>query len=368
MDGQKVAQLSASTNGTPGGTSQTEFLQTGMRFLEGTYASRIKFHDAPAAGPDGDHVNQTFFAIGPAQRFDYDPLYSELDFSEYLPNGGWGTSKPTNYQTSYNGYRADPWDPRNAQSEQSRSLEGWHDVVAQVAGGHVKYFIDGTLVGDHTVDDKTGTYSVYPRAAMTIDFNLWFVDLAGHSGAASTWQQHVDWVYHAKNTVLSPAAVASRVSSLRAAGSTHRDDIAAGACIPGDTGTGSGPTGAVASGIAGKCLDVKGAGTANGTPVQLWSCNGTGAQRWARTADNTLTALGKCLDAAGGGTANRTKLQLWDCNGTAAQQWQPHDGGYRNPVSGRCLDDPGASTTDGTQLQLWDCNSTNAQKWSLPAA
>ncbi|NTW42727.1 MAG: glucan endo-1,3-beta-D-glucosidase, partial [Cellulomonadaceae bacterium] len=42
----------------------------------------------------------------------------------------------------------------------------------------------------------------------------------------------------------------------------------------GDTGTGVSGTGAVLSGIGGKCLDVAGAGTANGTAVQLYECNG----------------------------------------------------------------------------------------------
>src|SRR5215470_4281528 len=36
--------------------------------------------------------------------------------------------------------------------------------------------------------------------------------------------------------------------------------------------------------LALKCLDVKGAGTANNTPVQLFTCNGTVAQRWFYTA------------------------------------------------------------------------------------
>lgn len=82
-----------------------------------------------------------------------------------------------------------------------------------------------------------------------------------------------------------------------------------------------------------------------------------------------LRALGKCLDATGGGTANGTKIEMWDCNGGSNQQWQAYDGGYRNPVSGRCLDDPGASTTDGTQLVLWDCNGGANQKWTaLPVS
>ncbi|MEU5314102.1 ricin-type beta-trefoil lectin domain protein [Streptomyces sp. NPDC021562] len=120
----------------------------------------------------------------------------------------------------------------------------------------------------------------------------------------------------------------------------------------------------VRSGVAGKCLDVNGGNSANGTAAQIWSCNGGDAQLWSARSDGTLRALGKCLDATGGGTANGTKIEIWDCNGGANQQWQAYNGGYRNPVSGRCLDDPGASATDGTQLVLWDCNGGSNQQWT----
>nr|BFE65598.1 hypothetical protein GCM10020063_101240 [Dactylosporangium thailandense] len=82
-----------------------------------------------------------------------------------------------------------------------------------------------------------------------------------------------------------------------------------------------------------------------------------------------MRALGKCLDVTSAGTGNGTKLQLWDCNGTGAQQWTYVSGtqALRNPASGRCLDDPSSSTTDGTQLQIWDCNATNAQRVTIPA-
>lgn len=135
--------------------------------------------------------------------------------------------------------------------------------------------------------------------------------------------------------------------------------------------TGTGPTlgtGAVTSAIAGKCLDLNGGNTANGTPVQLWSCNGSGAQSWTAFPDGTLQTSGKCLDAAGQGTGNGTPVEIWDCNGGANQVWQPASGGYFNPASGRCLDDPAASAADGTQLELYDCNGTPAQAWSLPGA
>jgi lysophospholipase L1-like esterase len=122
--------------------------------------------------------------------------------------------------------------------------------------------------------------------------------------------------------------------------------------------------GQVRSGVAGKCLDVNGGSSANGTAAQIWSCNGSTGQQWSARSDGTLRAVGKCLDATGRGTANGTKIEIWDCNGDANQQWQPYNGGYRNPVSGRCLDDPNASTADGTQLVLWDCNGGANQKWT----
>jgi len=129
---------------------------------------------------------------------------------------------------------------------------------------------------------------------------------------------------------------------------------------------GPAPFGPVMSGIATRCLDVLHSSNTNGTAVQLWTCNGSGAQNWESYPDGTLRAFGKCLDATGNGTGNGTKTELWDCGGTANQVWNAYNGGYRNPVSGRCLDDPSSSATDGTQLQLWDCNGTAAQQWSTP--
>ncbi|MCX5214707.1 ricin-type beta-trefoil lectin domain protein [Kitasatospora sp. NBC_00240] len=122
--------------------------------------------------------------------------------------------------------------------------------------------------------------------------------------------------------------------------------------------------GQVQSGIAGKCMDVNAGSTANGTAVQIWSCNGTQAQWWNAYGDGTLRSTGKCLDASANGTANGTPVEIWDCNGGANQVWQAHNGGYRNPVSGRCLDDPAASTTNGTRLVLWDCNGGANQRWT----
>jgi hypothetical protein len=129
------------------------------------------------------------------------------------------------------------------------------------------------------------------------------------------------------------------------------------------------PSGKAVTNANGLCLDDRASSNANGNPVQIYTCNGTGAQQWTYVeAGSTLHVLGKCLDIPGGATAQGTKLQIWDCNNTAAQVWiHRADGSYYNPQANRCLDDPSASTTPGTQVQIWDCNGTSAQRWSLPA-
>ncbi len=140
--------------------------------------------------------------------------------------------------------------------------------------------------------------------------------------------------------------------------------------LTGTTGGGGGTgskTGQI-TGYGGKCVDVAGANSANGTAIQLYDCNGTAAQSWTVAGNGTLQVLGKCLDVTAAGTANGTLTQLYDCNGTGAQQWtytSAHD--LVNPASGRCLDATGPSSANGTRLQLWDCSGGANQKWNLPS-
>jgi Glycosyl hydrolase family 12/Ricin-type beta-trefoil lectin domain len=124
---------------------------------------------------------------------------------------------------------------------------------------------------------------------------------------------------------------------------------------------GSGPV----TGYQGLCLDDRTASTAPLNPVQVYTCNGTGAQQWTYTS-NTLEVLGNCLDVNSGGTANGTTVDLYPCNGTGAQVWQHQSNGeYLNPQSGKCLDDTGFGGS-GTQAQIWACTDGSNQQWSLP--
>ncbi|GAB3233627.1 beta-1,3-glucanase family protein [Glycomyces halotolerans] len=131
----------------------------------------------------------------------------------------------------------------------------------------------------------------------------------------------------------------------------------------GGGGGGGSMTGAI-TGFAGKCMDVEGGVSADGTPVQLYTPNGTAAQQWTFHDDGTIRALGKCLDVAGGSTENGAKVQLWTPNGTAAQQWvltDQHE--LVNPQSGKCIDVAGWNSADGTDLIMWERHGGENQKW-----
>ena len=123
------------------------------------------------------------------------------------------------------------------------------------------------------------------------------------------------------------------------------------------------------TGLAGKCLDVAGASSADGTAVQLYDCNGTAAQQWTVGSDGTIRALGKCLDVTGNSTADGATAQLWSCSGGANQKWTvtaAHD--IVNPQANKCLDVTGNSSANATRIQIWSCGGGANQKWTAPAA
>ncbi len=130
---------------------------------------------------------------------------------------------------------------------------------------------------------------------------------------------------------------------------------------------GTPPAGTIA-GPGGQCVDVIGddSGT-DGAVVDLWNCQSNAIdQHWTHNSDDSLSTLGRCLDIDGDGTAVGTKVELWDCNGVGGQKWvQQSNGSLLNPQSGLCLDDPSDNTANGTQLQIYTCNGTAAQVFSV---
>jgi hypothetical protein len=215
--GNRLVRMTAMTDGTA--TSQAQFCHQ-RKYLEGTYAARVRFSDGPASGPDGDQVVETFYTIAPLKA-PLDPEYSEQDF-EYLPNGGWGGADLTLHNTTWETFRPEPdWLQVSKSDARRGSLEGWHTLVLQIANHEVRYFLDGTVLATHGEP-------YYPEDHMSINFNLWFIreGLIG-SRERRTYTEDVDWVFHAAGTVLAPADVERQVTALRAAKVAFRDTVPA---------------------------------------------------------------------------------------------------------------------------------------------
>lgn len=118
---------------------------------------------------------------------------------------------------------------------------------------------------------------------------------------------------------------------------------------------------------SGRCLDDTG-NPANGVQAYIWDCAaGNANQQFSYTSASELQVAGKCLDANGRGTANGTKVILYTCNGQPNQQWKLNiDGSITGVQSGLCLDVSGAATANSSLAQLWTCNGQNNQKWTRP--
>ncbi|KAF8190562.1 G-X-X-X-Q-X-W domain-containing protein [Pholiota molesta] len=151
-----------------------------------------------------------------------------------------------------------------------------------------------------------------------------------------------------------------------------------------------------------KCLDVRGAQFENGTPVQIYDCNETNAQKWFFTQGSTKVRVANtnfCLDA-GSQPANGVGLKIWECfDGLAAQQWnytvqnqirlQSHGKCTSSSAraafeydacivllliitpnlsfTGQCVDLTKGVLTNGNQVQTWGCGPAGNQNqiWDI---
>jgi hypothetical protein len=100
--------------------------------------------------------------------------------------------------------------------------------------------------------------------------------------------------------------------------------------------------------------------------MQLYDCWGGTPQRWTYNAGKQFTIAGKCLDVSGQSTANGSAVIISDCVSRASQQWNINSSGTISGVqSGRCLDANGAGTANGTKIIIWDCHGRPNQQWTF---
>lgn len=127
------------------------------------------------------------------------------------------------------------------------------------------------------------------------------------------------------------------------------------------------------AGDSNKCLDA--GDMQDGTNIYLWDCNDldqqhfgfddqTGALYLSSTSASDAT---KCLDLAGGTTDPGTLLQVWSCSGDWNQLFDILSGITIRTLQDykMCLDLPGADTTNGNALWLWECNGAESQYWNF---
>ncbi|HEX3557664.1 MAG TPA: glycoside hydrolase family 16 protein [Pyrinomonadaceae bacterium] len=213
----RILRMTSTTDGTGEHTKQTQICHE-RKYFEGTYAARVRFADEPAMGPGGDQIVESFYTISPLKA-PMDADYSELDF-EYLPNGGWGVAGSSLYETTWFTFSPEPnWKKDNVFNLTQGSRAGWHTLVTQVAGGKVRYFVDGQQQVEHG-----GRF--YPRSIMSINFNLWFIrDGAAKVQGARSYNEDIDWVFFESKSALTPEEVESKVAALRRQSVKFRDTV-----------------------------------------------------------------------------------------------------------------------------------------------
>lgn len=138
----------------------------------------------------------------------------------------------------------------------------------------------------------------------------------------------------------------------------------------------------IGSGVSGTAmLDISGASKSNGANAQLWKANGSGAQRFRISYDESACAYEivcmaseLALDVYCADFVSGANVQQHARNGSAAQRWlitQRSDGAYTIASAGDpglVLDAKWGSTANGTNVQLYESNGSAAQGWRLTAA
>jgi hypothetical protein len=121
--------------------------------------------------------------------------------------------------------------------------------------------------------------------------------------------------------------------------------------------------------------------SAYGDPAHLFHNKNTSNQSWTPSSEDSLGFVtlnndyfasgSACLDDYNSQTDNGNKIQVWSCNGTKAQRWaapyvngntfqlgvEVGAGGFKDP--NHCANDWNGDTNDGAVVKLFTCNGNN---------
>ena len=122
-------------------------------------------------------------------------------------------------------------------------------------------------------------------------------------------------------------------------------------------------------------LDMTASSLSDGGNVQLYKSNGTNAQRWVVSHDNTGYIIitnknsGKAVEVVGNSAKNFGNVQQNTMNDSYAQKWiavRNSDGSIELVSAldeNYCLDLYASKTTNGNNVDIYERNSSDAQQW-----
>ncbi|MFC3993333.1 ricin-type beta-trefoil lectin domain protein [Actinoplanes siamensis] len=183
----------------------------------------------------------------------------------------------------------------------------WHKLALTLNGGTLTAAVDGTTVG--SVSDSTwvaGQIGYATGQGVTAQFdNLTITGLGGGSSPTGTIR----------------GAGSNRCLDVNGQSQADGTVVQIWDCNGGANQTWTATSSNQLTVYGNKCLDAPSASA--GGQVRIWSCTGAANQQWRLNADGTITGVqsGLCLDVTGAGTANGTAVGLWTCNGGSNQRW-----------------------------------------------
>ncbi|QBD81502.1 hypothetical protein EPA93_38245 [Ktedonosporobacter rubrisoli] len=126
---------------------------------------------------------------------------------------------------------------------------------------------------------------------------------------------------------------------------------------------------------SGKCLDVQGDSSLDGTPVIQYHCDGGENQEWYAISANrngafyiVSRASGKCLAVGGDTSSDQAPVMLEPCAFKGTEQWRRPSGAVSPLISlhsNKCLDIPDDTNADVVPLQQYSCDNGRNQDWEF---